>query len=60
MSIFYYLRVIYTFSMNPVDEPAAINSGQTLFGLVFAGLLIAVLVLGIYPEPLIEVLARVL
>ena len=60
VSIFYYLRVIYTFSMNPVDEPAAINAGQTVFGLVFAGLLIAVLVLGIYPEPLIEVLARVL
>ncbi len=60
VSIFYYLRVIYTFSANPVAAPASSNAGQKLIGMVIVGLLIAVLILGIYPEPLIEVLASVL
>ena len=60
VSIFYYLRIIFAMSMNP--EPAAKSpaSQRILLNLIFFGLLIMVLGLGIYPEPLIEILGRTL
>jgi len=60
VSIFYYLRVIYALSISTEATPVAAIKGQWLVQCVFMGLLLAVFALGIYPEPLIELVSGVL
>ena len=60
VSIFYYLRVIYALSMNTDQSPVVFSGEQRLLQLVFLGLLLALLTLGIYPEPLIGLVVGVL
>ena len=60
VSIFYYLRVIYALSISTEATPVAAMKGQWLVQCVFMGLLLAVFALGIYPEPLIELVSGVL
>lgn len=60
VSIFYYLRVIYSMSAQPDADASGERVARSLVNLVFIGLLLAVLVLGIYPEPLIDVVRHTL
>ena len=60
VSIFYYLRVIYALSISTESTPAAKMKDQWLVQCVFVGLLLVVFALGIYPEPLIEMVSGVL
>ena len=60
VSIFYYLRVIYAMSTQPDADASGERVARSLVNLVFIGLLLAVLVLGIYPEPLIDVVRHTL
>ncbi len=59
VSIFYYLRVIYALSVNTEEVPSSI-AGQPLLTAAFIGLLVAVFALGVYPQPLIQLVAGVL
>ena len=60
VSIFYYLRVIYALSITTDQSTVVSANKQRLLQLVFIGLLLAVLALGIYPDPLITLVAGVL
>ena len=60
VSIFYYLRVIYAMSTQPDTGASGERVARSLVNLVFIGLLLAVLVLGIYPEPLIDIVRQTL
>jgi NADH-quinone oxidoreductase subunit N len=60
VSIFYYLRVIYAMSTQPDAGASGERIARSLVNLVFIGLLLAVLVLGIYPEPLIDIVRQTL
>ena len=60
VSIFYYLRVIYALSITTDQSTVVLANKQRLLQLVFIGLLLAVFALGIYPDPLITLVAGVL
>jgi NADH-quinone oxidoreductase subunit N len=60
VSIFYYLRVIYALSINTDQKAIPVTGERHLLNIVFLGLILAIFVLGIYPEPLIELVAGVL
>jgi len=60
VSTFYYLRVIYTLSSGADEAMARVYSGRSLSDVLLIGLLAAVLLLGTYPEPMIDLLAQVL
>lgn len=60
VSTFYYLRVIYTLSSGADEALARVHNGRTLSDALLIGLLAGVLLLGIYPEPIIDWLAQLL
>jgi NADH-quinone oxidoreductase subunit N len=60
VSIFYYLRVIYALSISTEATSVSDTSGRRLLQFVFMGLLLVVFALGIYPEPLIELVSGAL
>ena len=60
ISIFYYLRVIYTLASPAepgVDKAPRLAAGSTL---IFVSLITAVLFMGMFPSPIIDLLARLL
>jgi len=60
ISTFYYLRIIYTLSSGAAEALARVNGDRSLSDALMIALLAAVLLLGIYPEPIMGVLASVL
>lgn len=60
VSTFYYLRVIYTLSNGADEALARVHRSRTLTDALLMTLIAAVLLLGIYPEPIIGMLAQVL
>ncbi len=60
VSTFYYLRVIYTLSSGADEALARVHNGRTLSDVLLIGLLAGVLFLGIYPEPIIDLLVQLL
>jgi NADH-quinone oxidoreductase subunit N len=60
VSVYFYLRVVVSLYLRPAEEPVIARRATLKEGLALGGVSLAILILGIFPTPLLELIYRVL